>query len=106
MEDLSTEVDINGVWVAVREEIKVSAKESPAYYELKEHKPWFDEECSELLEQRKQPEYQWFQNPSEINGDNLNNIRLEGSRHFRNEKREYLEDKRNELATNSKNKNI
>jgi hypothetical protein len=40
---------------------------------------------------------------SKINGDNLNNIRHETSRHFRNKKREYLID---ELATKSKNKNI
>jgi hypothetical protein len=49
---------------------------------------------------------QWLQDPSEINGDNLNNVRYEASRHFRNKKREYLEDKINELAMNSKNKNI
>jgi hypothetical protein len=48
---------------------------------------------------------QWLQDPSEINGDNLNNVRREASRHFRNEKREYLKDRINELATNSKNKN-
>jgi hypothetical protein len=34
-----------------------------------------------------------------------NNVRREASRHFRNKKREYLKDKINELATNSKNKN-
>jgi hypothetical protein len=51
---------------------------------------------------------QWLQDPSEIrvNGDNLNNVRREASRNFRNKKREYLKDKINELATNSKNKNI
>jgi hypothetical protein len=42
----------------------------------------------------------------EINGDNLNNIRHEVSRHFRNKRQEYLKDKMNELAVNSKNKNI
>jgi hypothetical protein len=36
----------------------------------------------------------------------VNNVRCEASRHFRNKKREYLKDKVNELATNSKNKNI
>jgi hypothetical protein len=41
-----------------------------------------------------------------INGDNLNNVRREANRHFRNKKREYLKDKINELATNSKDKNI
>jgi hypothetical protein len=43
---------------------------------------------------------------SEINGDNLNNVRREASRYFRNNKREYLKDKINELAMNSKNMNI
>jgi hypothetical protein len=36
----------------------------------------------------------------------MNNIRRETSRHFRNKKRKYLKDKIDELATNSKNKNI
>jgi hypothetical protein len=73
---------------------------------LKKHKRWFDEGCSKLLDQRKQAKLQWLQDPSEINGDNLNNVRREAIRHFRNKKREYLKDKINELATNSKNKNI
>jgi hypothetical protein len=38
--------------------------------------------------------------------DNLNGIRRETRRHFRNKKREYLKDKIDDLATNSKNKNI
>jgi hypothetical protein len=49
---------------------------------------------------------QWLQDPSEINGDNLNNVRCEASRYFGNKKREHLRDKINEPATNSKNKNI
>jgi hypothetical protein len=51
-------------------------------------------------------EWHQLQDPSEINGDNLNNIRLEASRYFRNKKRKHLGDKINELASNSKNKNI
>jgi hypothetical protein len=49
-------------------------KESLGYYELKQRKPWFDEGCSKLLDQRKQAKLQWLQDPSEINGDNLNNV--------------------------------
>jgi hypothetical protein len=49
---------------------------------------------------------QWAQDPSKINGNNLNNIRHGTSRHFRNKKREYQKDKIDELATNSKIKNI
>jgi hypothetical protein len=48
---------------------------------------------SKLLDQRKQAKLQWSQDPSEINWDNLNNIRLEASRHFRGKKRKYLKDK-------------
>jgi hypothetical protein len=47
-----------------------------------------------------------LQDPSEINEDNLNNVRHEANGHFRNKKREYLKDKINELAMNSKKKNI
>jgi uncharacterized protein YaaR (DUF327 family) len=99
-------VEINSAWEKIRENIKISAKESLGYFEFKKHKPWFDEGCSKLLDQRKQAKLQWLQDPREINGDNLNNVRCEASRHFRNKKREYLKDKINELATNSKNKNI
>jgi uncharacterized NAD(P)/FAD-binding protein YdhS len=72
---------------------------------MKKHKPWSNKECSKLLDQRKQAKLQWLQDPSEINGDNLNNVRSEASRYFRNKKRQYLKDKINELATKSKNTN-
>jgi hypothetical protein len=49
---------------------------------------------------------QCLQDSIEINGDNLDNVRREASRYFRNKKREYLKNKFNELATNSKNKSI
>jgi hypothetical protein len=49
---------------------------------------------------------QWLQDPREISRDNLNNVRHEASRHFRNKKREYLKGKINEPVTNSKNKII
>jgi hypothetical protein len=53
------------------ENIKISGKESEGYYELKKHKPWFNEGCSKLLDQRKQAKERWLQDPSEINGDNI-----------------------------------
>jgi hypothetical protein len=90
----------------VREDIRISAKDSLGYCELKKHKPWFDEACSKLVDQRKQANLQWLQDPSEINGVNLKIVRREASRYFRNKKREYLKDKINELAANSKNKII
>jgi hypothetical protein len=106
LEDLDAEVEINTIWETITENITISVKESLGYYEPKQHKPWIDEGCSELLDQRKQARLQWLQDPSEINGDNLKNVRRETNRHLRNKKREYLKGKINELATNSKNKNI
>jgi hypothetical protein len=52
LEDLDTEVEINSAWETIRENIKISAKESLDYFEFKNHKPWFDEGCSKLLDQR------------------------------------------------------
>jgi hypothetical protein len=106
LEDWDAEVEINSAWETIRENIKISAKESLGYFELKKHKPWFDEGCSELLYLRKEAKLQWLQVPNEINGDNLNNVRREASSYFRNKKWKRLKDKINELAVNSKNKNI
>jgi hypothetical protein len=77
----------------IKHNIKISVKESLGYYELKQQKPWFDKGFSNLLDQEKQANLQWLQDPGEINGDNLNNVRHESSRQFRNKKRECLNDK-------------
>jgi hypothetical protein len=98
LEDLGVEIEINSAWGIVRENIEISAKESLGYFELKKHKPWFEGGCPQLLDQRKEARFQWLQDPSEINGDNLNNVRCEANRYCRNKKREYLKDKINKLA--------
>ena len=59
-----------------------------------------------FLDQRKHAKMQWFQDPSQSNVDNLNNVRCEASRHLRNKKKEYLKTKIDEFETNSKIKNI
>jgi hypothetical protein len=86
-------VNINRAWETIRENIKISAKESLGYYELKKHETWFNKGFSKLLVQKKQAKLQWLQDPNETNGDNLNNIRRETSRHFRNKKREHMKSK-------------
>jgi phosphomevalonate kinase len=58
LEDLDAEVEINSAWEMIRENIKISTKESLGYYELRKHKTWFDEGCSKLLDQRKQAKLQ------------------------------------------------
>jgi hypothetical protein len=104
LESSDESFDINNAWESIRENIKTSAKDHLGYHTLKHNKPWFYE-CSKLKDQRKQAKLQWLQNPSQINGDDLQNSRRETSRTFRNKKREYLKDKINELETNNKNKN-
>jgi hypothetical protein len=81
---LDAEGEINNGWETIRENIKTSAKKNLGNYELRKHKPWFDEGCSKLLDQSKQAKLQWLQYPSEINGDILNTVRREATRYFRN----------------------
>jgi hypothetical protein len=99
-------LDISNAWECIRDNIKTSAEENRGHHRLKHNKPLCDDGCSKLTDQCKQAKLQWLQNPSHINGDNLQNLRCETSRTFRNKKREYLRDKINELETNNKNKNI
>jgi hypothetical protein len=75
-------------------------------HEWKQHKPWFDKECVDFLDQRKQAKMQWIQDPSRGSVGNLNNIRSDASRHFRNKKKAYLKVKIEELETNSKIYNV
>jgi SRSO17 transposase len=76
------------------------------HHELKEHEPWFEEDCSKLLDQREQAKLRWLQNSSYRNGDNLNDVIRESGRTSRNKKREYTRDTINELKIGSKNKHI
>jgi hypothetical protein len=83
LENLNVIEDINRAWENIKQNIKISAKESLGQYERKQHKPWFDKKCSKFLDQRKQAEMQWLYNPNQSNVDNLNNVRREASRHFK-----------------------
>jgi hypothetical protein len=106
LEILNESFNINNAWESITENIKTSVKDNLGYHRFRHNKPWFDDECSKLIDQRKQVKFQLLRNPSQIIGDNLKNLRRETNRIFRNKKREYLKDKVNELETNNKNKNI
>ena len=58
LENLSDNKDINRAWENIKENIKTSAKESLGLYKVKQHKPWFDEECLGFLDQMKQVKMQ------------------------------------------------
>jgi hypothetical protein len=105
-ENLNADKDVNRAWENIKEDIKTPAKETLSLHELKQNKPWFDKECVVFLDQRKQAQMQWIQDPSRSNVDNMNNVRRYAKRHFRNKKKAYLKAKIEELETNSKIKNV
>ena len=84
LENLSVSEDINMAWEIIKGNIKTSAKEKLDLYELKQHKPWLDEECLRFIDQGKQAKVQWLQDPNQSNVDNLNSVRRESNRHCRN----------------------
>ena len=106
LENLNDDEDVDRNWENIKENIQTSAKESLGLNEFKQTKPWFGEECSGFLDQRKRAKMQWIQDPNQSKVDNLNNVRREVSRYFRNKMKAYLRDKIEELETNSKIQNI
>jgi hypothetical protein len=55
-----------------------------------------------LLDQQKQAKLRWLQNPSQISGDNLQNLICGTSKTFKKKNMEDLKDKINELEINNK----
>jgi hypothetical protein len=53
LENLSDDEDIDRAWESIKENVKTSATESLVLQELKQHKPWFDEEYLDVLDHRK-----------------------------------------------------
>jgi hypothetical protein len=97
LENLDESFDINNTSESVRESIKTSVKHNLRYHRLKPNKPLFDDECSKLIDQRKQAKLQLLQKPSQINTDNIQNLRRKANRTFRKKKRQYLKGKINVL---------
>ena len=87
MENLNRDETVNRAWDNIKENIKISARESLGLHEWKQHKPWFDKECVDFLVQRKQAKMQSIHYPRRINVDNLNNVRYNANRHFRKKRR-------------------
>ena len=106
LEQYSSSIECCNKKRSVTQTIKTSAKESLGLHVLKQHKPWFDRECLDFLDRRKQAKMQWIKDPSRGSVDNLNNVRRDASRYFRNKNKAYLKAKIEELETNSKINNI
>jgi hypothetical protein len=60
-QNLNVSEDMYRAWENIKENIKISAQEGLGLHERKQHKPWFDAECSQLLDERKQAKIQWLQ---------------------------------------------
>jgi len=86
LENLNDDEEVNATWESIKGNNKTSAKESLGLHEVKQNKPWFDEECLGFLDQETRAKRQWIHDPSQINVNILNNVRREVSRHFRNKK--------------------
>ena len=84
---LNVDEDVNKARENIKENIKISAKESLGLHELQQRKQCFDKECFGFLVQTKQAKMQWIQDPSQSNVDNPNNVRHDASRHFRKKRR-------------------
>ncbi|KAJ4437757.1 hypothetical protein ANN_13695 [Periplaneta americana] len=97
-------LDVNSVWENIRDNIKYAAEQSIGCHETKKKKPWFDEDCSIVVDRRKQAKLKFLQDPIKENRDNYFNERREASRTLRNKKRDYLKEELNEVETNSKKK--
>ena len=82
LENLNDSEGIYRAWQNSQDNIETSAKGSLCLCELKQHKPWFDEECLRFLDQRKQAKVQWVQDPKQSNVGNRNNVRREASRNL------------------------
>ena len=54
LENLSDSQHINRAWENIKENVRTLTKENIGLYELKQHKPWFDEKCLRYLNQRKE----------------------------------------------------
>ena len=61
----------------IKEIINIPAKGSLCLYELKQHEPWSDEECSRFLDRGEQGNMQVLQDLNQRNVDNLNNTSRE-----------------------------
>jgi len=82
LESLNDSEDVIRPLVNIKEIIKISATESLGLYELKQHKPWFDEDCSHFSGKQAKK--------CSGNVNILNTVRLKGSRLVGNKKREHL----------------
>ena len=98
--------DVNKIWETMREKIISSAKESIGCVGKIKNKPWFDDECADLVKQRQQARIKWLQDPNQINAEAYSELKRRTSSTFRSKKRVYMKEKINEIGKNNANKDV
>jgi hypothetical protein len=93
LEDLDAEVESNSAWVTISENIKILESRLLWTGRISHGLTKVLKIIIIIIIQRKQAKLQWLQDSSEINWDNLNNVRCEARRHFRN--KEGISDRQN-----------
>ena len=66
--------------------------------ETNRNKPWFNEECSEFANKRKQTKLLFLQNPNNQTAEDFSNVRRDTCRIFRKKKRNYMKAKVNPFS--------
>jgi hypothetical protein len=54
LENFDDNVDMNRAWENIKRKYKNLSQRDLGHYKLQQHKPWFDNECSKLIDRRKQ----------------------------------------------------
>ena len=75
--------DVNKIWGTMREKIISSAKKSIGFVGKIKNKPWFDDECADLVKQRQQARITWVQDPNQINAEAYSEVKRRTSSTFR-----------------------
>ena len=65
---------VDDTCVKIRDSIKASATEEVGILKTSRNKPWFDEECSELANNRKQKKLLWLQNQNNQTAEEFSNV--------------------------------
>jgi hypothetical protein len=83
----------------IRYSVKLSAKKNLGFYKLRQHKPLFDKECSRTIRSKEASKMSMVTGSTQVNGDNLNNVRHEASKHVRNKMQKHMKEKISDLKT-------
>jgi hypothetical protein len=79
-DDINNETDVNKMWETISDTVKSTAKERVGVRKRQRNKPWFDDECLKLHEERKEARQQWLNNNTEASSNQYNNAKRKATR--------------------------